>query len=89
MSGTRVVALLVAILVVGAIPRSHANPEDCQEVISEHKAAKDDIKDALTAYANCLSGNDGHDDCSSEFETLKSAQDDFEDAVSKYESECN
>jgi hypothetical protein len=82
MSVARFIAIIVAIVVLGTVSRSHANPEECKEAVSEYKAAKEDI-------AGCLSGNDGHDDCSSEFETLKSAQDDLEDAVSKYESKCN
>jgi hypothetical protein len=75
MSVARFIAIIVAIVVLGTVSRSHANPEECKEAVSEYKAAKEDI--------------DGHDDCSSEFETLKSAQDDLEDAVSKYESKCN
>jgi hypothetical protein len=89
MSGDRFIAIIVAIVVLGTVSRSHANPEECQEAVSEYKATKEDVGNALATYTGCLSGNDGHDDCSSEFETLKNAQDDFEDAVSKYESECN
>jgi hypothetical protein len=89
MRGASVFAIVTVIAVLGASSRVYAEPEQCQEAASEYKSAREDIKDALTAYVNCLSGNDGHDDCSSEFETLKGAQDDFEGAVSKYESECN
>jgi outer membrane murein-binding lipoprotein Lpp len=52
------------------------------------KLVKSDVASALSAYAGCIQGSDGHDDCSSEFSTLHSAQDDFESAVSEYESEC-
>lgn len=82
-------ALAIVVLSLGAAQRSRADPEECQDAISEYKSATDDISTALVAYTNCVSSSRGHDDCSSEFETLKSAQDDFEDAVSKYESECN
>jgi len=84
-----VTALSIALLLLGAAQRSRADPEECQEAVSEYKSATDDILRALVAYTNCVSTSRGHDDCSSEFETLKSAQDDFEDAVSKYGSECS
>jgi len=89
MRALRVTALAIVVLSLGAAQRSRADPEECQDAISEYKSATDDISTALVAYTNCVSSSRGHDDCSSEFETLKSAQDDFEDAVSKYESECN
>ena len=89
MMKTRIFAALSVALALCFTTRSRADPTECQEAVSEYKSAREDIATALQAYANCLSGNDGHDDCSSEFGTLKSAQDDFEDAVSKYESECN
>jgi hypothetical protein len=89
MKTAHIFSALGVVLVLCFISRSRANPTECQEAVSEYKSAREDIATALQAYANCFSGNDGHDDCSSEFGTLKSAQDDFEDAVSKYESECN
>jgi hypothetical protein len=89
MRALRVTVLVIVVLSLGATQRSLADPEECQEAVSEYKSAMDDISTALVAYTSCVSSSRGHDDCSSEFQTLRSAQDDFEDAVSKYESECN
>ena len=65
-----------------------ADPEDCQNAISQYNSARSDVSDAIRSYASCISDSDGHDDCSGEFSSLHSAQDDFENAVSEYGSEC-
>jgi hypothetical protein len=65
-----------------------ASPEECREAIDRYNSAKSDVAYAISTYARCVSGSDGHDDCSTEFESLRSQQDEFESAVSDYESEC-
>jgi hypothetical protein len=67
---------------------TNADPESCRDATDQYSSAKSDVASALSAYASCIKGSDGHDDCSSEFSTLHTAQDDFESAVSEYESEC-
>ena len=87
----RIVRKLAAVLCVGIVvfgSTAIADPEACQEAITQFKAARSDIDSDLTSYASCVSGSDGHDDCSSEFSTMQSAQSDFETAVSSYESDC-
>jgi hypothetical protein len=86
-------SLLATILCVTSMlcfaRNSYADPEECQDAISEYNSAISDISAALRHYTSCVSDSKGHDDCSSEFRRLKSAQDDFENAVSKYGMECD
>jgi hypothetical protein len=77
----------IMLLVISA-RATNADPESCRHAADQVSSAKSDVASALSAYAGCIQGSDGHDDCSSEFSTLHSAQDDFESAVSEYESEC-
>jgi hypothetical protein len=72
-----------ALLIISAAS-TIADPEDCQDAIDQYKSAKGDVESALSAYASCIDGTDGHDDCSSEASALQSAQDDFETAVAAY-----
>jgi hypothetical protein len=83
------VTAFTAILLVGISHHVNADPEDCRNAVDEYNSAASDIDDALRAYAQCVSGSDGHDDCSAEFSNLQSAQDDFETAVSDYEANCS
>jgi hypothetical protein len=77
--------LLLMFMLVSAV---RADPEECREAIDKYNAAKNDVADALRAYANCVSDSRGHDDCSLEFSTLQLAQSDFENAVLAYGSDC-
>ena len=82
-------ATAFGIMLLIIFPRAtNADPESCRDATDQYSSARSDVASAISAYANCIKGSDGHDDCSSEFSTLHTAQDDFESAVSEYESEC-
>jgi hypothetical protein len=88
----RAISIMIAVglaLTVCCVRSSRADPEECQNAISEYNAAVSDISTVLRRYTRCISGSQGRDDCSTEFRRLRSVQNDFENAVSRYTSECN
>ncbi len=88
----RAIGIMIALglaVTVCCVRNSRADPEECQDAISEYNSAVSDITTALRRYASCISGSQGREDCSGEFRRLRSAQGDFENAVSKYMMECN
>ncbi len=84
---TTAIGLGLALFLI-SITATKADPEECRNAVDQYNSARSDVSTALTSYASCISGDDGHDDCSIEFSSLQSEQSDFESAVSEYGSDC-
>ncbi len=88
-SGSQMKRLALAIMLVLRGPRAaDADAETCREAMEAYQSVLEEVSDALTDYATCISNSQGGVDCSNEFAALQSAQTEFELAVTNYQNEC-
>jgi hypothetical protein len=86
----RIVVIAVCVVLFGlSADSTKADRNSCRNAARQFKSARVDLSSAISSYASCVSGSDGHDDCSSDASSVLSEQSEFESAVSEYESECN
>jgi hypothetical protein len=88
MGARRTLMAVAAAAAVSVVAPASGQSEQCRDAIEQYNSSVEDIRRALTRYAQCVAQSEREEDCSSEFNQLESAHGEFEQAVTEHQRYC-